>query len=268
MIERKIVEDRMKELQIEEFITSNLKNSGHSHTRIQKTPLGEKIIIYASRPGLVVGRKGENIKRLTAELKEGFKLENPQIEISEVDNINLDAQIVAERIAASLERYGPQRFKGVAHRAMTDATSAGALGIEIVISGKVPSTRAKSWRFYQGYLKKCGDLAISGVNRALATSRLKSGVIGIKVSIMPPTTKLPDDMKLKELVTEEGVADAEEKKEKKREDKRGREESKEEGKDTEKEDEAKENKAKETKKPEEEEDVSKKDKGAEEPERE
>ncbi|MBD3313924.1 30S ribosomal protein S3 [Candidatus Woesearchaeota archaeon] len=201
MIERKIVEEKIKELQIEEYITNNLRNSGHSHTKLQRTPLGEKIIIFASRPGLIVGRKGQNIKKLTQDLKKKFKLENPQIEISEVEDINLDAQIVSERIAASMERYGAARFKGIAHKVMLDAMNSGALGIEIIISGKVPSTRSKSWRFYQGYLKKCGDIALSGVNKAYSTAKLKSGVIGVKVSIMPPTTKLPDDMKIKDMET-------------------------------------------------------------------
>lgn len=194
MIERKIVAEKIKEYRIEEYISKNLRNSGHSHTKVQRTPLGEKIIIYASRPGLIVGRKGQNIKKLTIELKNRFNLENPQIEISEVENINMDANIVAERIAASLERYGSTRFKGIAHKVMQDVMGAGALGIEIVISGKVPSTRARSWRFYQGYLKKCGDIALVGVNRANASAKLKSGIVGIKISIMPPTTKLPDDM--------------------------------------------------------------------------
>lgn len=219
MIERKIVAEKIKEYQIEEYISQNLKNSGHSHTKVQRTPLGEKIIIYASRPGLIVGRKGQNIKKLTAELKNRFNLENPQLEISEVEDINLDANIVAERIAASLERYGSTRFKGIAHKVMQDVMGARALGVEIVISGKVPSARARSWRFYQGYLKKCGDISLMGVDRAYATAKLKSGVIGIKVSIMPPTTKLPDDMEVSDepmKVVEEKPVEEETKKKPKR----------------------------------------------------
>ena len=78
---------------------------------------------------------------------------------------------------------------------MTDVMNAGGLGIEIVISGKVPSARAKSWRFYQGYLKKCGDIAMS-VSKADLQAHLKTGVIGVKVSIMPPDLKLPDDIRI------------------------------------------------------------------------
>jgi len=195
MIERKFVSEKLKEYQIQEYIFDNLKRVGHSHTKMVRTPLGEKIIIFASRPGLIVGRQGQNIKKLTKDLKKKFNLENPQIEISEVENINLDAEIVAERISNSLERFGTTKFKGIGHKVMADVMNAGALGIEILMSGKIPSARAKSWRFYQGYLKKCGDI-VEGVRKGYSRAQLKIGTIGIKVRIMPPDIKLPDKIKL------------------------------------------------------------------------
>lgn len=197
MIERKFVAQKMKEFQIEEYIRQSLENVGHSHTKMVKTPLGEKIIIFSSRPGLIVGRKGQNIKQLTRTLKRRFDLENPQIEIGEVENPNLDAHIIAEKIVDALEKFGSEKFKAIGHKIMADVIKAGALGLEIVISGKVPSARAKSWRFYSGYLKKCGDVA-SGVRKANLQAQLKTGIIGVKVSIMPPDIKLPDDIKLVE----------------------------------------------------------------------
>ena len=215
---------------------------------MQRTPLGEKIVICASRPGIIVGKSGSNISRLTKELKERFKLENPQIELLEAENPMADASIVAEGIANSLERFGTARFKGIGHKAMTDIMSAGARGVEILISGKVPSSRAKTWRFYMGYLKKSGDIAVSGVNTAYSTAKLKTGIVGIQVRIMPSTTKLPDDvepltdadMQAKIQDIETGKAEAlarEEKAEKKAKTKKSKEakeakEAKAEGKDT------------------------------------
>ena len=213
LIERKFVAQKMKEFQIGEYINQSLKNVGHSHTKMIKTPLGEKIIIFASRPGLIVGRKGQNIKQLTKTLRKRFNLENPQIEISEVENPNLDSHIVAEKIADALEKFGSGKFKAIGHKIMTDVMRSGALGIEIVISGKVPSARAKSWRFYSGYLKKCGDVA-SGVRKADVQAQLKTGIVGVKVSIMPPDIKLPDDVELvdkKEIKVEEIKEEKEEK---------------------------------------------------------
>lgn len=205
MIEKKFVAQKMKEMQVQEFVASNMKRAGVSHTRMVKTPLGEKIIVYATKPGMVVGKRGESIKNLTRILKRRFDLENPQIELSDVDNPNLDPKIIAERISTSLERFGTSKFKGIGHKTMNDIMSAGALGIEILISGKIPGARAKRWRFYQGYLKKCGDIAIIGIKKAYASAQLKTGTIGIQIRIMPPDIKLPDDIEIiarKEEVTE------------------------------------------------------------------
>jgi small subunit ribosomal protein S3 len=211
MIERKFLKDKKKQLEIHTYISESLNNVGHAKTELVKTPLGDKIIIHAARPGLVVGKKGENIKRITSAMRKKFQLDNPEIEIKEVSNQMLDARIVAERIASTLQRYGSQRFKGTVHRVIQDVLNAGALGIEILISGKIPSARAKNWRFYKGYLKKCGDVAIEGVSHAVCKAEIKSGSIGIKVNIMPPDIELPDKLELikeepvKEVVTEEPV---------------------------------------------------------------
>ena len=196
MIEREFVAQKTKEYYIRKHIEAKLRNVGISQIKLKKIPLGEKIIIYTSRPSLIVGSKGSNIKQLTKDLRTKFKLENPQIEINEVKDIFLDASIVAERVAGSLERFGSARFKGVGHKVMENVLRAGALGVELIISGKIPGSRAKSWRFYRGYLKKCGDIAFSGVRKAQKFALLKSGVIGIKVAIMPANLVLPDHIEI------------------------------------------------------------------------
>ncbi|MBN1792347.1 30S ribosomal protein S3 [Candidatus Woesearchaeota archaeon] len=196
MIERKFISQHIKEFEIKEYIRDNLSRVGLSDVKLQRTPLGEKIIISTSRPGLVVGRSGSNISKLTKDLKEKFNLENPQIEIEEVVSIGLDANIIAEMIVNSLEKFGLARFKGIGHKALSDVMGAGALGVEILISGKIPSQRAKTWRFYQGYLKKCGDIAVSQVKTAYASANLKTGIVGVRVKIMTPDIKLPDNIRI------------------------------------------------------------------------
>ena len=197
MIERTFVAQRTREYYIRKYVEKTLGNVGISTISLKKIPLGEKIVIHTSRPSLIVGSRGANIRSLTKALKEKFHLENPQIEISEVSNPFLNANIVAERIVSSLERFGSARFKGVGHKMMENVINAGALGIEIIISGKIPGARAKSWRFYTGYLKKCGDVALS-VHKAKKSALLKSGIIGVKVAIMPPDIVLPDKITLLE----------------------------------------------------------------------
>lgn len=166
---------------------------------MKKTPLGEKIIVYTSRPGLVVGKKGSNIQKITETLKEKFKMENPQVEIAEISSPNLDPKSVAERILSSFERFGPKRFKSIGYSALQDIIDSGATGAEIVLSGRgLPSKRAKTWRFFAGHMKKSGDISLNHVKRSLVVAELKSGAIGIKVNILTPDVKLPDTIIFKD----------------------------------------------------------------------
>ena len=196
MIERKFVHDKIKEFQIKNYIITQIIGAGHSSTQLKRTPLGDKIEIHAAKPGFVVGRKGGNIRDLTEALRVKFGLENPQIEIVELKEPMLDARVVAERIALALEKHGIQRFKKVGHNVMENAMKAGALGIEVLVSGKIPSAKARTWPFYQGYMKKSGSVAQFEVDKAQSRAELKSGTVGIKVMIMGPDTKLPDDIRL------------------------------------------------------------------------
>ena len=207
MIERQIVAQKSKEKQIETFVFSYLGKLSCSHIRMQRTPLGEKISVYTSRPGLIVGKKGANIKKLTDTLKTQFNMENPQLEVVEIENPFIDAASVARSLISGFERFGPKRFKAMAYRALEDALKAGARGIEVVISGRgVPSERAKTWRFSAGYLKKSGDISASFVDRCYESCNLRSGTIGIKVSILHTDVVLPDEIKIydksKEVVAE------------------------------------------------------------------
>ncbi len=196
MIERQIVAQKMKEKQIEEFVFSYLGKISCSHIMMQRTPLGEKISVYTSRPGLIVGKKGANIKKLTDLLKTKFAMENPQLEVVEITNPYVDAASVARSLISGFDRFGPKRFKAMAYRALDDSLKAGAKGIEIVISGRgVPSERAKSWRFSAGYLKKSGDISANYVDRSYEFCNLRSGTVGIKVSILHAEVVLPDVVK-------------------------------------------------------------------------
>ena len=197
MIERKFVAQKLKERQVQEYVAQNLTKAGHCRVEIKRTPMGEKIIVYTTRPGLIVGRKGENIKKLTQTLKKKFNLENPQIEIGDINNPLLDAGAVADQIAYTFERFGPKRFKFLGYDMLTKIMGAGAIGAEIVIGGRgVPGSRAKSWRFSAGHLKKSGSIAQDEVDKASVAALLKTGSIGVKVLIMHPDIQLPDKIRI------------------------------------------------------------------------
>ncbi len=221
MIEKKIINLKKDELAIHEFIKNSSGKGKISDIRIERTPIGERVTIVTSRPGGIIGKKGANIQLLTESLKTKFKLQNPKIEIEEVSKPEFDAQTVADQIAMQLERFGTGSFKIVAYRSMERIRNAGALGCEINLSGKLPSEKARSWRFHFGYLKKTGQTA-ELVNRAQAVAHTKPGTTGIKVAILPPDVHIPDRLTVevaeapKEIVEEvvkEAVKEVVEKKE-------------------------------------------------------
>jgi len=198
MIERQLIKEKIKEFQIQEYIQGRMSGAELSAITVKKTPLGDKITISSARPGMIVGKKGANIADLTSELKQKFNLENPQIEINEVGNVFLDASIVADLMVKDFENYGSMRFKQIGNKMVENIMRAGALGVEIKLSGKIPSARAKSWRFYAGYLKKSGEASAVGIRKCTRAANLKAGTIGIQVMIMPPELELPDKIFLKE----------------------------------------------------------------------
>jgi len=195
MEEKNVVKFKKEEFAVREYIKTSLGKGKVSRVKIEYTPVGEKIIISTNRPGLVIGRKGERIAELTNVLKNHFKLENPHIEIDEIMNPEYDSQIMADEIALGLEKFGPLKFKVIAYKALQKIMNAGALGVEIRLSGKLPSSRAKSWRFAQGYLKKTGDSA-KVVDRAQSIAMTRPGVVGVKVEILSPTAELKDKIEV------------------------------------------------------------------------
>lgn len=192
MIERKIVEDKFTEYSISEFIRSEISDVPLEKVLFEKTPLGERITIVTSAPGLVIGKEGANIKHLTKSIKARFKFDNPQIKINEVEDQNLCSAIVAKVIANNLTKFGSQRFKLTGFKALSAVMNAGAMGVEIRLTGKLPSSRSKSWRFSKGYLKKTGYVSDFEIDKSIEHVVLKTGKIGIKVEIMRPETPLPD----------------------------------------------------------------------------
>jgi len=195
MEEKKFVQLKKDEFGVKEFIRKELGKGKMSSIKIEYSPIGERITVTTNKPGYVIGRKGERVAELTEILKKKFNLENPHIDMQEITKPEFDAQYVADEIAMALERFGSIRFKVIAYKMLERIVKAGALGVELRLSGKLPSERAKSWRFAHGYLKKAGDTA-KIVNRAEAEANTIPGVIGIKVAILPPDVIIHDQIKV------------------------------------------------------------------------
>ncbi|MCL4373686.1 MAG: 30S ribosomal protein S3 [Candidatus Marsarchaeota archaeon] len=190
-IERKFIEDSKIKLSIAKFLGSELSRAGFSRVEIQKTPVLTRITIYVLNPGRVIGRAGRTVDLITETLKKKFKIENPQINVIEVENRMLEPLLVAKSITEKFER-GINARK-VIQMTLKDIIQNGAIGAEIIASGKLAAkgARSKTIRKSVGYIPKAGDVT-NLVREAVATAYPKYGAIGVKVRIVPAGTKFPD----------------------------------------------------------------------------
>ncbi len=188
------INENIKKTEIDEFLWKEFERAGYGGVEITKTPLGTNIVIYAMRPGFIIGRGGTTIRNLARILEEKFNLPNPQISVAEIEIPELNPYVMASRIAAALRRG--VHFRRVAFWAMNQIMSAGALGVEITISGKLRTERARTEKFTQGYIPKSGEPAMKYVKKAVAHVQLKPGIFGIQVLIVSPDAKFPDEVKI------------------------------------------------------------------------
>ncbi|MFQ6135815.1 MAG: 30S ribosomal protein S3 [Candidatus Hydrothermarchaeales archaeon] len=192
-VERRIVSENIRKAKVKEFLTKELERAGCGGVDIQRTPMGTRVIIDAQRPGLVIGKRGASIRTLTDVLRDKYGLDNPQIEVNELEVPELNAQVMAKNVASLLERGF--HFRRAAYTTLRRIMDAGAIGAEISISGKLTGDRSRSEKFVDGYIKHCGEPSELYVKKGIAVAAPKPGVIGVQVKIMPPGVKLPDDIR-------------------------------------------------------------------------
>ena len=194
MIEKDFVQEGLRRTRIDEYLEKELERAGYGGMEVQITPLGTMVVVYAERPGMVIGRGGKNVRTITNTLKTQFGLDNPQIEVKEVEVPELNPKIMAYKISNMLQRG--MHFRRVAYSTIRRIMGAGAQGVEVTISGKIRGSRSAVAKFVEGYIKKCGEPSIRFVEEGFATAELKPGVLGIYVRIMPPNTVLPDSVEI------------------------------------------------------------------------
>jgi len=201
-IERKFVQENQKRVLLKEFLMNESERAGFGGLKIQRTPMGTLITMQIERPGLIIGRGGKRIKELTETIENKFKVENPQIEIEEVGSgIALNAHLMAQKVASALERGW--HFRRVGHSTVRRIMDAGARGCQIIISGKLTGARHRTEKFTAGYIKYCGEVAKEVMEEGMAVAITKPGIIGVKVRLMRPDAKLPDEVEILEEKKEE-----------------------------------------------------------------
>ncbi|MDT7858977.1 MAG: 30S ribosomal protein S3 [Candidatus Aenigmarchaeota archaeon] len=187
-VERIFIKQGIKEADLQEYLKKKFEHAGYSRAEIEGTPIGTRIIIYAYKPGLIIGRSGRKIDELVEEIKEKFKIENPLIDVREVTNPYLDANIVARRIARAIERG--INYKKVALYYLYQIMKAGAVGALIVISGKIMGKeRSRRVKFKDGFIATSGEYAERFVDKAQAQALIKFGIVGVEVRIMKEMPK-------------------------------------------------------------------------------
>jgi small subunit ribosomal protein S3 len=197
----KFVEENMKRVLLQEYLIKEAQRAGFGGVDIQRTPMGTMVVLHVERPGLVIGRKGAAIKRMTEVIESEFGFENPLIEVKEVSSPALNPQIMAEKLAHALEQGW--HFRRAGHATVRRIMEAGARGCQVVIAGKLTGERHRTQKFVAGTIKYCGDTALQWMRKGFAVAKLKPGVMGITVRVMDPQSKLPDDI---EYVTGEAAA--------------------------------------------------------------
>jgi small subunit ribosomal protein S3 len=188
------IEDSIKKKEIDEFLQNEFERAGYGGVSITKTPLGTHLVIYTMRPGLVIGRGGETIRALATVLEEKFQLPSPQISVAEIEIPELNAYVVASRIASALKRGVHYRRAGF--WGLTQAMEAGAMGAEVIISGKLRTDRARYEKFRTGYLPKSGEPPRKYMRKAELHVQMKPGILGVKVRLLPPDAVFPDQVKV------------------------------------------------------------------------
>jgi len=192
--ERKFVKENIRRVLLKEYLMKNTERAGFGGLNIQRTPIGTRITLTVERPGMVIGRKGTAIKDLTDVVESRFGFDNPQIEVEESPNPNLNPQIMAQKLATTLERGW--HFRRAGHSTVKRIMDAGARGCQVTISGKLTGQRHRSEKFKEGHIKYSGEPALTCIVRGFAVAKKKLGVIGIKCMIMAPNVRLPDEIRI------------------------------------------------------------------------
>ena len=197
MIEFNFIKDGIQKEEINRFIKEELGSGQISQCVVKKTPLHTHILLYTQRPAKIVGFKGAKLMQLKERISSLFNIKNLKLDVYSIDDPYLDASLMANFIARSLEQG--KKHKRVVSFIMNKIMSSGAIGVEINVCGKISGSRSRGDKFYRGYLKKCGDSATTCVEKKKVVAVLKQGTIGIKVIIMKV---MPDVMQLERNINE------------------------------------------------------------------
>jgi len=167
------------DIKIREYLEKNLKDAGISKIEIERTAKRCEVIIHTSRPGIIIGRGGEEITKLKDKLSKLVD-ENIQVSIMDVKNVDLNATLVAQSIAKQIESRAP--FRAAQKKAIRAARKAGAKGIKTLVSGRLNGAEmARSEGYSEGNIPL--HTIRADIDYGFAEALTTYGKLGVKVWI-------------------------------------------------------------------------------------
>ena len=208
---KNVIKDNYNMMLLNDFLREKIKDAGFNGMEISKTPTGTKIILHVTRPGIVIGRKGTGIKELTEKIQTDFGYKNPQISVEEVQKPELSPSVMCNRMASHIERG--TAFRRATMWTMNQIMEAGAMGVQITISGKLRGDRSAFEKHTQGILPRAGNYAKNIVTEDIVHTKTPMGLIGIKIRIAKKENIIPEFERDEEKsVTTEDIDESEEEK--------------------------------------------------------
>tara|TARA_B100000959_G_scaffold258345_1_gene293136 strand:- start:819 stop:1514 length:696 start_codon:yes stop_codon:yes gene_type:complete len=192
----KMINRNVERQLVREYLLKETERAGFGGLTFNRTPEGTKVTLQAEQVGRVIGRRGKVIHDLQRRLQEDFNLTNPQLEVEEIEESRTNAQVMASRLASSLERGW--FFRRAGHSTVQNIMDAGARGCIVILSGKITGARHRVEKFQKGHIKYCGETALEFMDVGFSTAVKKLGTVGCTVRIMRPGTKLPHEISIKE----------------------------------------------------------------------
>merc|ERR1711939_1267983 len=204
---RKFVADGVFFAELNEFFQRELAEEGYSGVEVRVTPTVTDIIIRATHTQEVLGEQGRRIRELTSLIQKRFKFPENSVSLyaAKVQNRGLSAVAQCESLRYKL--LGGLAVRRAGYGVLRFIMESGALGCEVIVSGKLRAQRAKSMKFSDGYMIKAGNPCREFIDTAVRHVLLRQGVLGIKVNIMlphdpqgkmGPKTPMPDKVSVKE----------------------------------------------------------------------
>lgn len=191
----------LQDLKIRDFLKKKLASASVSRIQIERPAKSARITIHTARPGIVIGKKGEDIEALRREVAQMMGLPNVQISIAEIRKPELDAQLVAESIAQQLERR--IMFRRAMKRAVGNAMRLGALGIKVRVAGRLNGAEIARSEWYREGRVPLHTLR-ADIDYGFAEARTTYGVIGVKVWIFKGEILDPSEIGLSDKAEKQG----------------------------------------------------------------